>query len=204
MIENDLQKRCAVKEQRLSNVTENYLTRYREILECMIDEMEAAINNSSGACSISYGFIVAMIPHHRAAVEMSENLLKYTTFIPLEDLAGNIIKSQLKGISEMRSMMRCCSAICNTDEQVRAYRSELKNIANEMFHSMETAPISNSINVNFMREMIPHHLGAVRMSRSALKYPLCQELVPMLEDIIRTQSAEIIEMERLLRRYREC
>ena len=73
-----------------------------------------------------------------------------------------------------------------------------------MFHSMETAPISNSINVNFMREMIPHHLGAVRMSRSALKYPLCQELVPMLEDIIRTQSAEIIEMERLLRRYREC
>lgn len=41
--------------------------------------------------SISDNFIVQMIPHHRAAIEMSGNILKYTTSIPLQEIALGII-----------------------------------------------------------------------------------------------------------------
>ena len=41
--------------------------------------------------SVSLNFIRQMIPHHRAAVQMSENLLKYRGSGPLAKIAENII-----------------------------------------------------------------------------------------------------------------
>ena len=63
---------------------------------------------------------------------------------------------------------------------------------------MGRAPVSNSVNVNFLREMIPHHAGAIQMARNALRFALCPELVPMLQGILIAQTEEIREMERLL------
>ena len=57
----------------------------------------------------------------------------------------------------------------------------------------------NRINADFMREMIPHHEGAVRMSENALCFPLCPELVPILSRIIVSQKKGVREMKRLLR-----
>lgn len=51
-----------------------------------------------------------------------------------------------------------------------------------------------------MREMIPHHRGAVRMSENALRFCLCPELVPLLNEIIVSQKKGIKEMECLLKK----
>ena len=72
---------------RLSNVTKDYLTVYH----CILDEMITGMTGAEDPDSISYDFITQMIPHHRAAIEMSHNILKYTTNIPLQDLAEGII-----------------------------------------------------------------------------------------------------------------
>ena len=53
----------------------------------MIQQM----NSAQLSNSISYNFIVQMIPHHKAAIEMSCNLLQYTTLVPLQEIALNII-----------------------------------------------------------------------------------------------------------------
>ena len=72
------------------NTTESgaaeYLRRYREILDTMIDEM----SNAQLGCSISQNFIMQMIPHHRAAIEMSRNLLEHSRFRPVRCIAENI------------------------------------------------------------------------------------------------------------------
>ena len=67
-----------------------------------------------------------------------------------------------------------------------------------MFHEMDTACSDNNINANFIREMIPHHEGAVKMCENALRFCICPGLGPILEAIISSQTKGIQEMRRLL------
>ena len=69
-----------------------------------------------------------------------------------------------------------------------------------MFSRMNNACRGNDINWNFMREMIPHHEGAIQMSKNALYFPICPELVPILEAIITSQEKGVRQMKCLLRR----
>ena len=57
----------------------------------------------------------------------------------------------------------------------------------------------NNINADFMREMIPHHQGAIKMSKNVLQYPICPELDSILQAIITSQEKGVLEMRRLLR-----
>ncbi len=49
------------------------------------------MSNAKLTNSISHNFIVQMIPHHEAAIEMSENILKYTSNDSLQNIASNKI-----------------------------------------------------------------------------------------------------------------
>lgn len=181
---------------RFSEVTKAYLCRYYEILDEMIQGMTQARLTEN----ISGSFIVQMIPHHRAAIEMSRNLLQYTTCVPLQDIAANIISSQTKSIEALQRVDPQCALVQNQPQDVCLYRRKVQSILETMFHEMREAPAGNRINANFIREMVPHHEGAVRMSENALRYSICPELVPILQAIITSQKAGIRKMECLLRR----
>lgn len=185
----------ASRQCRLSNVTKDYLTTFHCILDTMIQGMLGAELTDS----ISYNFIAQMIPHHRAAIEMSRNLLKYTTFIPLQDIAVQIVEEQTKSIENMRRIVCTCERNVNCERDICGYQDQVGQIMEVMFSDMENACASNQLNANFMREMIPHHRGAVEMSQNALKYDICPELVPILEDIITSQKKGIQKMQQLLR-----
>lgn len=85
-----------------STVTQKYLDSYAGILDTMTGTMNCAKENDS----ISYNFIVKMIPHHQAAIRISEELLRYTTCIALQNIATEIVVTQTKETEEMRK----CSA----------------------------------------------------------------------------------------------
>lgn len=183
------------KQCKLSNVTTDYLVSYRNILDEMIDSMTGVGLTDS----ISNNFIVQMIPHHKAAIEMSENLLKYTTCIPLQDIAENIIVEQTKSIQDMLDIECSCMGLENDQQELCMYQQKMDEIMDNMFMSMENACSTNQINANFIREMIPHHRGAVLMSKTTLQYDICPELVPILNAIIQSQERGIVKMQRLLR-----
>lgn len=178
----------------LSLVTQEYLRCFEEILQDMIQEMTAVCPENS----VSRTFILQMIPHHMAAVKMSKNILRYTTCIPLQELALAIIREQTRGIEEMKKMLPSCSRYNNTPQEVRFYQNQFQEISRTMFCEMKQARTGNDVNDNFMHEMIPHHRGAVRMSENALRFRICPELTPLLKNIIRTQEEGIREMECLL------
>lgn len=180
--------------QQFSSVTKTYLCRFYEILNKMIKEMTGAELTDS----LSHNFIVQMIPHHRAAIEMSENLLQYTTFVPLEHIAQNIIREQTKSIENMQSILTYCAQLSNSEKELCLYEKRFSQIAQTMFSQMDNAYSGNNINANFMREMIPHHQGAIRMSKNVLQYPICPELDPVLKAIITSQEKGVREMQRLL------
>ena len=171
-----------------------YLCRYREILDTMIREMTCAELNGS----ISHNFIAQMIPHHRAAIQMSESLLKVSDYGPLGRIAENIIQEQTQSIARMEASRRVCGEVQNTEQELCRYARRFHQITQRMFAQMASARADCNVNADFMREMIPHHQGAIRMAKNALQYPICPELVPILEDIITSQEKGVEEMEKLL------
>lgn len=173
----------------------NYICRFHEILSCMIEGMTSAPLTDS----ISHNFIVQMIPHHRAAIQMSENVLQYTSLEPLKEIAENIITEQTKGIEDMENALCACEELSSSRGDIRSYQRCFKQITREMFRGMRTARVTDNISANFMREMIPHHKGAIRMSENALRFQICPELEPILKAIIASQERGVCEMEQLLR-----
>lgn len=151
--------------------------------------------------SLSRNFIEQMIPHHRAAIEMSRNLLQYTTCIPLQEIASNIIKEQTKSIEDMQSVLNPCSELINSPQDICLYQRRFELITHTMFTQMKSACSTNDININFMREMIPHHQGAIRMSQNLLRYRICPQLDRILQAIIKSQREGVCKMERLLRHF---
>ena len=184
----------------LSNVTKEYLDRFY----CILDEMIKGMSCAELIDSISHNFIVQMIPHHKAAIDMSLSILKYTTCIPLQNIALGIVSSQTESIENMREIQCSCSELQNSECDVKLYQRKVEQIMNTMFSQMSEACSDNNINANFMREMIPHHEGAIKMSKNALQYDICPGLKPILCAIINSQERGVAEMKRLLKSGRCC
>lgn len=180
---------------RLSEVSKDYLTAFYRILDEMIRDMTSAELTDS----ISHNFIVQMIPHHQAAIGMSRNILQYTTNLQLQEIASNIIETQTQSVEQMSAILCRCSEQMDAERDRRLYQRRMEQIMRTMFADMSCARAGNRVDCNFLREMIPHHRGAVQMSKNALQYALCPGLYPILEAIIASQERGICQMERLLR-----
>lgn len=174
---------------------QNYLSRFYSILDTMMQEMTSAPLTQS----ISHNFIVQMLPHHRAAIEMSHNILAYSTYVPLRDIALQIISEQTKSIENMMNVLNSCSLVRNSEKDLVTYQSQVNRIMQTMFTGMKQAPATNDLNRDFIYEMIPHHRGAVEMSKNALEYPICPSLRPILQAIVTSQEEGIRQMEEILR-----
>ena len=180
---------------KFSTETKDYLSCFYSILDSMVQNMD-----SIELCdSISHNFIAQMIPHHQAAIEMANNLLNHSCWLPLRRIATNIISSQTKSIDSMCDSLDCCDEPINSQCDQDLYNRHFHNIMHTMSCEMDTARSTNNINANFIRQMIPHHLGGIRMSENALHYDICPELVPILHSIIVSQRRGIQEMQHLLR-----
>ncbi len=178
-----------------SQAAKSYLCGFYGILERMIQGMTQAELTDS----VSRNSIVQMIPHHEAAIAMSRSLLQYTAFPPLRRIACNIIEEQTRSIADMRAALAVCGGFASPEEDLCLYRRRFRKITDRMFCRMDAAPDTNNINVDFMREMIPHHEGAIQMSENALCFPICPELKPILRAIIVSQRRGVKEMEQLLK-----
>ena len=178
------------KNDRLNCRTKDYMASFGCILKDMICGMcEADMDDS-----ISGNFIRQMIPHHRAAIEMSENFLKYTDNEKLACIAQNIIADQTRGIENLRKALCCCSSVTNCCKDLCEYKCRMNCIMKSMFKDMNCAYVDNSIECNFIRQMIPLAQGGIMMAKAAMCYCICDELKPILESIISGQEKAIAEM----------
>lgn len=166
---------------------------------CILEKMICGMTCANLGDSISANFIRQMIPHHRGAIEMSKNILRYTDNCKLQAIAKNIIEEQTKSIDNMQNALCCCIKVTNSCSDLCEFQCRMNNIMRTMFTEMNCACADNNTDCDFIREMIPHHMGAVKMSRAALCYCICGELKPILEAIITSQERGIEEMQELAR-----
>lgn len=180
---------------RFDNAAKEYLYTFYGIM----DEMIWCMTGAGLGKSISCNFIMQMIPHHQAAIEMSKNILKYTNNKAVEKIAAQIIEEQTRSINDMLKIERCCCREESTEADLCRYQEKTEKIMQEMFSAMKGACADGRVNCDFLREMLPHHQGAVRMAENALCFPVCRELVPILQSIVTSQKRGIEQMGNLLR-----
>lgn len=172
---------------------ETYLNEFKNILNAMISGMCCAELNNS----ISHNFIVQMIPHHMAAIEMSKNILKYTKNKELIEIANGIISEQTESVDNMQLILSSCDFLKNYNGDLKTYQNNVCRIMAVMIKGMRNAYSDNCVDCDFIREMVPHHIGAVRMSKNALNFSICSELKPVLNAIIASQEKGICRMRNL-------
>lgn len=169
-----------------------YLHRFDEILEQMANKMLTAQFTDN----ITLNFIECMIPHHQAAIYMSQNLLQYTNYLPLREIAQGIIEMQEKGIEQMKEIAKNTTARYNNlPSDVKTYINNYLEITNNMINQMKNSPRCININLDFINEMIPHHKGAIAMCENLLKYYINPRLKIVAETIIQEQSQGVRELE---------
>ena len=180
----------------LSDPSKRYLCCYYQIL----DEMIQGITTAKLTRSLSHNFIVQMIPHHQAAVRMCRNLLQYSDDGAVRRLAQRITDQQTQGLQAMEGLLPDCGQPANPQMDLRLCRRRTELILRELFSQMGSAPEGNRLDLVFLRQMIPHHLGAARMAQNTLRYQVATGLAPVLRSTIDTHCKEVRQMRALLRR----
>lgn len=173
-----------------------YLFRFDEILKQMAEKMLSQEISDS----ITINFIECMIPHHQAAIYMSENLLEYTSYQPLQEIAKNIIKMQTEGIEQMKEIARTTYGFQNLPQDINCYQEKYLEITKNMIERMKNAPRCVYINLDFTNEMIPHHEGAIAMCENLLRYRINPRLKAVADSIIKEQSKGVKELKEVQRK----
>ncbi len=173
-----------------------YLYRYDEIVNQMAEKM---LSQNVTNC-VTINFIECMIPHHQAAIYMSENLLEYTRYQPLQEIAKNIIKMQTEGMKQMEEICKTTYGFPNTQQVIENYRQKYLEITRNMIDEMKNTPRCVNINLNFTNEMIPHHLGAIAMCENLLSYRIDPRLKLIADSIIKEQSDGVKHLKEVQKR----
>ena len=183
----------------LSQDAKTYLCCFYQTLDGMVQGMTTASLDQS----ISHNFVVQMIPHHRSAVQMSNNILRFTQNKAVRRLAQRLVEERGRGVKQMEAVLPACGQLTNARQDLRLYQRRMELICRRMYAQMSTAPESSALAAVFLREMLPHCRGAVLMVENALKYDVSTELVPILRSTAAQQRRNAAQMRTLLGRI-EC
>jgi uncharacterized protein (DUF305 family) len=150
--------------------------------------------SSPGAAQAPYElqFIDTMIAHHQGAIDEAQLVATRSQHRELEQLAKSIIADQQREIAQMRQWR---SAWYNG--KAEAVNMDLPGMREGM-SGMDMAKLDplkeNAFDLEFMRQMIPHHEGAVTMAKDLMDKDAHAELKGLAQSIIRTQTDEIKQM----------
>ncbi|MDP8943488.1 MAG: DUF305 domain-containing protein [Actinomycetota bacterium] len=141
-------------------------------------------------------FLEAMVPHHEAALDMSEVAARRARAPEIKRLAKDIAASQRPEIEQMRRIhQRLFDRPLEADE---AAHERLGLSAEEagMDHGDAAAALARArpFDRAFVDAMVPHHEGAVRMAKVVLAKTRDAELRRLAEGIVATQEREITAM----------
>lgn len=161
-------------------------------------EMKSAPN--AAAAPYDLQFLDTMIAHHEAAVEMAKMVGGQTDNAMLKKFAVRIVAAQNTEIEQMKRWR---------DEwyksQPSALNMEMPGMADSM--KMEMSKLSAAKNREFDRlfaeMMIPHHEGAVTMSREAQQKAVHLEIKTLAAAIIKDQENEIKDMQNWLAEWKK-
>lgn len=137
-------------------------------------------------------FIDTMIAHHKGAVDMALLVNTRSSRPELKAFAQKIAEEQRKEILQMQAMRKQWFA-----DAKPAINMEFPGMSAGM-HEMDMAKLNtlkaNEFDAEFIRQMIPHHEGAIVMAKALKSEEKYAELKTLADKMIADQTAEIAQM----------
>jgi uncharacterized protein (DUF305 family) len=152
------------------------------------------MESSPGADEQPYDlqFIDTMIVHHQGAVDMALLVKTRSRQVELTSLAELIIKEQTKEIAQMKKWReeRFAGKPAAVNMNLAGMQDGMKGMDMAKLDSLK----DREFDLEFIKQMIPHHEGAVVMAKEALQKSENAEIKNLTESIINSQDAEIKKM----------
>ena len=178
----------------LSDEAKRYLCCYYQIL----DEMIQGISAAKLTQSISQNTIIQLLPHQRAAVRLSRNILEVSNDSAVRRLAQRAAARETETVEALEAELADADQLTSPQMDLRLFQRRAELIFREMYAQMGAVSEGNQLDALFLRQMIPQRQGAVRAARTALQYEVSAGLAPLLRSAIDAQSREIRQMRALL------
>ncbi|MGI8469962.1 MAG: DUF305 domain-containing protein, partial [Pyrinomonadaceae bacterium] len=140
-------------------------------------------------------FVDTMSMHHKSAVDMAKIAVQKASRPELKAFAQKIIDDQTREIAQMKDWREKWFA-----GKPAAMNMEMSGMMDSMKMMMEggmkkmEAAKGKDFDLHFLDMMTPHHAGAVTMSKEALTKAEHPEIKTLANQIIKSQEAEIAQM----------
>ncbi|TXD97844.1 DUF305 domain-containing protein [Psychrobacter frigidicola] len=167
------------------------LKEYSESMTEMHKEMMVGMDYNDPDAAFAQG----MLGHHIGAVDMAEIELKYGTDAEMRKLAQEIIDAQQSEIKQMKAWLASNPDAAEPTPDTKAMQQAYANGMDAMHDDMMLGIADPVPDMAFARGMLPHHVGAVDMAETQLKYGKNPEMLKLAQEIIDAQKPEIEQMQ---------
>ena len=137
-------------------------------------------------------FAAEMVPHHQSAVEMAKAARTRAQSPEVRELAASIERTQAQEIATLRKAEARLKA-----DGVEKGKLGLASHEMGMGHDQGMLETAKPFDPAFVKMMVPHHEGAIRMARIELEKGSDPELKTLAREIVAAQEREIALMRRL-------
>ena len=145
-------------------------------------------------------FLQGMIPHHEQAVEMAELALEKSSRSDLKSIALAIRDAQAPEIDQMKTWLKEWGEELETSAGHGGGHGgdsgDMGMLSDDEMKELEGAS-GSGFDELFIAGMVRHHNGAIEMAQLELEEGQYGPAKELAQNIIRTQDAEIEELERL-------
>lgn len=139
-------------------------------------------------------FANMMIPHHQGSIDMANILLEFGKHPEAIALAEGIIQADGGSQERLRQFLEE-----HGDPKPQSgtdFMEEMHMMMEKMDETMNAMHYTHDPDYDFAGMMIPHHQGAIDMSKVELKYGTAEMALEEAQRIIDHQEEEIIELAR--------
>ena len=153
--------------------------------------MESSHNAATAPYNLQ--FLDTMTAHHQGAIDMAKLAETRAQHPELKQFAAGIVGDQEREIATMTRLRDKLFA-----EKSKAINNNFPGMSHGM-GGMDLAKLEslrgNEFDIEFLRQMIPHHEGAIEMAKDLQKQDADAGLKEIAGDIIAAQEGEIKEMQ---------
>lgn len=154
----------------------------------------STMKSSPNAASAPYDlqFIDTMIAHHQGALHMAKPCAPNAQHTEIKTLCANIIRDQQKEIDDMKAWREkwFAGAAPALNMEMAGMSDSMKGMDMKKLESLK----GNEFDLEFIRQMIPHHEGAIAMAKDALQRSAKDEVKGLANAVIKAQESEIKQM----------
>lgn len=148
-----------------------FLTGQRQIIGRLEDELRCIPLSES----VGENFLKQMDVLIRFGIDLSRNILDFTTDKDVEDLARNVIRSQENARKNLDKIRRNCGQK-NHDRENRNYIAQSERILSRMINQMKSAKRENNIGCEYLSALLPFLDASGNLMRTVLRFRISAQL----------------------------